>query len=136
MFVWCPPFRLKFADAIEAYSESPTNAFFFTHYVVYVGQAGGGGGQGTLCARFKGDYARILEDSSPKELFSRVEARTRKEKLKRYLSLEPLEYWFMVVEDTDTLKDLERSLQQFLNPPAIVQNRPALYTAETRKAFE
>lgn len=136
MFVWCPPFRLKFADPIKVSNDNQTNAYFITRYVVYVGQAGGGGGQGNLCARFKGEYARALEDASPKELFSREEARSRKDKLKRYLSLEPLEYWFMVVEDTDSLKALERSLQQFLNPPATVQNRPALYTAETRKAFE
>jgi len=136
MFVWCPPLRLKFADPIKVCSASETNAYFVTNYVVYIGQAGGGGGRGDLCARFKGDYARILKQGSPKELFSRTEGKTRKEKLERYLSLEPLDYWFMVVEDTDALMALERSLQEFLNPPAIIQNRAVLYTAETRKAFD
>jgi hypothetical protein len=136
MFVWCPPLRLRFEDPIQVCEARATNEYFVTHYVIYVGQAGGGGGGGSLRARFRTEYSRILDKRSPEELFSRSQPKGRRERLERYLSLEPLEYWFMVTQDTSHLKVLERSLQELLNPPGIAQNRASLYKAETRKAFQ
>lgn len=125
MFLWHPAVRL-ICDS------RPPISF---RYVLYVGQAGAkGGSKNTLRARYRGEYAKLVA-RDPKQLWSAVAPRDRKERLLRFLALSPLEYCWCIIDDTDVLFRLERRLLTIFNPPAVVHGRARLDRKKTQNAF-
>ncbi|MFB6822670.1 hypothetical protein ACFCXA_13880 [Streptomyces virginiae] len=115
MFVWRPAIKLAMADGSEG-------GF---HHVLYIGHAGGAGQLGnTLRNRFR-DYRKHLR-GNPEDLWTREPPTTRAGRLTHYLALHPLEFWFAIVDDRSTIKNLEDRLIHLYNPPINTQGGPKL----------
>ena len=117
MFVWRPPFRLAVAD-----DRKPGSIF----QVLYVGQAGASRDEhgNTLRERYK-SYRKYLR-GDPERLWAPGEPVSRNQRLARYLTLRPLEYWFAVVSDRSQVENLESRLTTLLNPPINDRGRPKI----------
>lgn len=115
MFVWCPELMFR----CENRQDSSATDYERLLWVMYVGKAGVEDGQSdTLKQRFKNGYAKYVgEDPSP--LWNRrpQENTRREELLARYLTVRPLEFWYLVLEDVDDIRTLEKRLIKALNPP-------------------
>jgi hypothetical protein len=119
MFVWRPGFRLRLDSSFGA----DTAGTF--PMILYIGQAGGSPqGENTLKKRY-GGYRKHLK-GDPEHLWTQSEPRMRAERLTRYLSLGPLEYWCAVVEDRSRIEGLEKRMIRLFNPPLNDQHRPRL----------
>lgn len=124
MFVWCPPLTL---------TRSSPHSNQQLRYVLYVGKAGGPEYKNTLRQRFK-TYIKYFS-SNPELLFSNDPLPSREARMRCYLSLEPLEYWFLACESTDTIRDIEARLQALLNPPINKRRERILRAGPSQKAF-
>lgn len=125
MFVWCPRLSLEI--------ESPRSAFC-PKWVVYVGKAGGEGGtHDTIRDRYRSEYSRYV-GSDPKSLWRSPSKDDRSERLARFLSLRPLEYWFLEIKQAEEIPHLERALIKILNPPVNRQHGTTLRAVETEPA--
>ncbi|MFD1663694.1 hypothetical protein ACFSL4_37435 [Streptomyces caeni] len=122
MFVWRPGFRLRLHGDHSGPLADTSGSF---PLILYIGQAGGASrGTNTLRNRYK-NYRKHLR-GDPEELWTQSEPRRRAERLTRYLSLGPLEFWCAVVEDRSRIEGLEKRLIRLFNPPLNDQNRPRL----------
>lgn len=124
MFVWRPKLSLRASGSktLEIY------------WVLYVGRAGGKHSNNTLKARFRSEYRQYL-DTDPEELWSSTPVLSRKERLNRYLSLRPLEFWYSMQTTEGYLEFLEDKLLQLLSPPLNVQKRALLRPIRSISAF-
>lgn len=108
MFVWSPEFTIRFAAP-------PEQAGF--RWVLYVGRAGGlDGGTGTLRQRYANEYSKYVAQD-PSRVWDSEAATTRTDRLKRYLTLRPLEYWYLPLKDPQEIQYLERRLIRLFGPP-------------------
>ena len=123
MFVWRPPFYFD----VDAGRRS-----FDLTQVLYVGRAGGTS-QNTLRERYK-DYRKYLR-GDPAQLWEDGEPLTRPARLTRYLTLRPLEYWFMVIDQPGEVDSAEERLIRILNPPLNKDRRPKLRPRPAVDAF-
>lgn len=125
MFVWRPWFRFDVAAGRTIELEQ----------ILYLGQAGAGQHrQATLRSRYKSGYSKYFP-GDPARLWDDREIIQRHDKLERYLTLRPLEYWFTVIEDREEIAHLEDRLIQLLNPPINRDRRPKLIRGAARPAF-
>ncbi|WP_172273707.1 hypothetical protein [Caulobacter sp. RHG1] len=85
-------------------------------WVMYVGRAGDGSSKQTLRDRYRNDYAKHV-GGDPEQLWDDAPKLNRAAALKKYLSLWPLEYWFLPVEDRTAIPDLEKRLIRLFAPP-------------------
>jgi hypothetical protein len=124
MFVWRPKLDFQLASLhAHGLHESPSAASAgggSFSFVLYVGKAGDGS-KGTLKSRYKDEYSSMI-GASPDIFWSTDEPSNRKERLRYFLSLEPLEYWFQEFP-SNRVGDLETRLIKALNPPANMQGR-------------
>ena len=108
MFVWSSAFMFKF-------DISPAPSFAFP---VYIGSAGAKKNcNGTIKARYQSEYKKIV-NSDPKLLWSQDATKSREKRLKAYLNLRPLEFWYIEMEDPTEIEEIERLLISIFNPPA------------------
>lgn len=107
MFVWKPHLTVPLAVGHE------DRRLWF---VIYVGQAGGDGGSGTLRSRYTSEYRKYVA-KDPERLWANDEPVDREGRLGCFLNLEDLEYWFVASTDFSRLLSLERRLIRILNPP-------------------
>lgn len=107
MFVWRPILYLGM--------ENGQNSQLFLP--VYVGKAGGVPSNNTLDNRYKTEYRAYLGDN-PKLLWTITETTHRVSRLKRYLQLRPLEFWFLPTKDAESADCVESHLLNTLSPPA------------------
>ena len=124
MFVWKPTFSLTFdSGTVEEYLS----------WVLYIGQAGGKEEEtGTIKKRYTGEYYKYIgKDIS--QLWEKDEITKREQLLARYLTLRPLEYWFLTVDNKSEIHLLERKLIKLLRPPLNRQYGPKLRTGKTEK---
>jgi hypothetical protein len=128
MFVWRPSLRLKTA-------QEPHIRDF--PWILYLGQAGGGSGNGNLRQRYHKEYSKVLNED-PNKLFLAEQPNKRLERLRRYLRVRPLEYWWVEVPDRQKLVKLEKILIGMLQPPLNDQHNHArlLKTGKPTNAFE
>lgn len=124
MFVWRPPLHFQLEGQTKPHSFS---------WVLYLGLAGGNKSSNTLKARYKGEYAKYLK-GDPAELFVKSTAAGRVELMKRWLLLQPLEYWWAEVPDTERLVDLEKQFIKLMAPPLNTQHRKLRPREGTRRA--
>lgn len=129
MFVWRPMFQLKCAR------DSGTHDF---PWVLYVGQAGGGSSNATLRERYRGGYSQALM-GDPNNLFSSQTPSNRDERIRRYLRVRPLEFWWTEITDVRKMVQLEKRLIGMLQPPLNEQHnkgRIAVRAGKITVAFQ
>lgn len=115
MFVWRPAMSFRFeADAVES-------AHRLT-WILYVGKVGiENGVSDTFRRRYKDAYKRHVA-KDPTAIFEIPQEKdTRELLLSRYLTLRPLEYWYLPISDISTIVRLEDNLIRLLNPPLNTQ---------------
>ena len=71
-------------------------------WMLYVGRAGSSESARTLKERYRSEYGKYV-GGDPENLWSSDPLINRADLLRRYLSIWPLEYWFLVVEDRDQI---------------------------------
>lgn len=127
MFVWKPELCLRF-------SSPPTEERFC--WVLYVGKAGTNEGKSdTIKHRFQSEYSKyVAQDAAC--LWETHAAIERKERLARYLTLRPLEYWLLTISEIRDILVLEKKLIRMLRPPLNQQHGPKLRPGKPTPAFE
>ncbi len=109
------------------------NSDFFFNWCLYVGQAGADSNN-TLRSRYKQEYRKYLEAKDPEIFWSTDKSTSRKNRLQKVLSLEPIEYWYVQIDDQTKINNLESRLIKLLNPPGNHQGL-ALRPQASRPAF-
>lgn len=127
MFVWRPEIEFHFdPQEVERIS-----------WILYIGKAGiDGGTDDTIKDRYQTEYSKYVgKDASC--LWSDTCASTREEKLSRYLTLRPLEYWFLPL-DRFAVREIalmEKQLIRLFRPPLNKQYGVTLRPGKTQPAF-
>jgi hypothetical protein len=126
MFVWRPCLTLRF---------DPHDEMQVVTFVLYVGKAGVEGGvSDTIQSRYQGEYSKyIARDAS--SLWEEKVPETREERLEKYLTLRPLEYWFLPVERVRDIVQMEKQLIKMLRPPLNTQHGVRLRPGKSEPAF-
>lgn len=124
MFVFQIPFQLT----AEGGKINPS-------YVLYIGRAGDANSRRTFRDRYKGEYDKYIE-GDPAALWENKPINSRSEKLKKYLTIYPLEYWFYRIEDRSKISSIESKLIRFLNPPLNTVGRAKLKKVSESPAFK
>lgn len=127
MFVWRPDLHFPFE------SGSPERI----PWILYVGKAGRvAGDHDTIRHRYLHEYHAFV-GGDVALLWNREPPRDREDRLKRYLCLRPLEYWFLLLDDPNDIYLLERKLIRMLAPPLNRQLAgPRLIPGRPKPAFE
>jgi hypothetical protein len=111
MFVWVPPLQLALSGG---------NSVTDLYWILYVGKAGVAGGTlDTFQDRYIAEYRRYVS-SAPDDLWHHKPGGgelSRADRMKKFLALQPLEYWFLPVTEVERIENLERRLIRLLNPP-------------------
>lgn len=121
MFVWSTP------AVLEGEKHS-----LHLRYPLYVGKANNEG-TSSLRSRYT-EYAKYMQGGLER-LWERDTTSSRKELLARWLTLKPLDYWFLClpgIEDEELVR-LERRLIRLLNPPLNKSNKPKLHVVKKSK---
>lgn len=106
MFVWQP--YLWFQTGPEQSVNFP--------WVLYVGKAGGPEGNGVIRNRYQNEYCKFVGGDAS-QLWKTQEPTKREERLARYLTLRPLEFWWLTIDNIYEIERLERKLISSLRPP-------------------
>jgi hypothetical protein len=128
MFVWSPGPVFRFAN------ERPNH---HATWVLYVGKAGvKDGTRDTFQDRYRSEYQKYL-GQDPTPLWERNnEQLTRARRLQRFLSLRPIEYWYLPVNQINYIVTLEKRLVQIFKPPLNTQHGgPRARFGETQPAW-
>lgn len=84
-------------------------------WVLYVGRAGSETAAYSIKERYRQNYAKYVE-GDPELLWSTDQIANRDQKLARYLTIYPLEFWWLEVPDLAKIKPLEDHLIKMLDP--------------------
>ena len=103
-------------------------------WVLYVGRAGSPDSTKTLKDRYRAEYSKYI-GGDPNQLWDATHPRTREDRLKKYLSIYPLRYWFSIIEDRYKIPVIENRLIKILNPPLNVAGRSRLKIMQPEPAF-
>lgn len=103
-------------------------------WVLYVGRAGSTDSSRTLKDRYRGEYCKYI-GGDPENLWSDEPISNRARLLQRYLSIWPLEYWYLVVQDRKKIPDLEDRLIKLFAPPLNRNGQLRLRKGEPQPAF-
>lgn len=117
MFVWRPELTLQFSD------DSSPERFF---WVLYVGKAGKEDGTAdTIRNRYSTEYSKYV-GKDPSCLWDSHAASKREDRLARYLTLRPLEFWYLTMTNVPDIQLFEKKLIRILQPPLNIQHGPKL----------
>lgn len=126
MFVWKPQLALKFEQA-------PAEERFC--WVLYVGKAGEKDATAdTIRNRYLSEYSKYVGKDATC-LWDHTPAESREDRLSRFLTLRPLEYWFLTLENVRDIELLERRLIKMLRPPLNQQYGRKLRVGKPVPAF-
>ena len=104
-------------------------------WVLYVGKAGERDGtRDTIKNRYQQEYSKYVGQNATC-LWEDTAAESREQRLSRYLTLRPLEYWFLTLDDVRDIQVLERKLIRLLRPPLNQQHGRKLRSGKTVPAF-
>lgn len=127
MFVWTPDFCFRF-ESLPAVER--------VNWVLYVGKAGTEQGtHDTIKHRYRTEYSKYV-GKDPSRLWDREPATSREQRLSRYLTLRPLEYWFLALTKESDIELFERKLIRLLQPPLNQQYGPKIRPGKPVPAFE
>ena len=101
MFCWEPPLTFQTETELSRFD-----------WCLYVGKAE----NTTIRGRFETEYKNYVM-GDPQLLWETKENMTRKERLSKYLCLQPLSIWCLAVDNISLIPDFEDKLLEFLNPP-------------------
>src|SRR5262249_51416484 len=125
-FVWRPRLALKFASA-------PLEERFC--WVLYIGKAGEKDGvKDTIRDRYQSEYSKYVGQDATC-LWDHSPAEKREQRLARFLTLRPLEYWFLTMTDFKDIEILEKKLIRMLCPPLNHQHGRKLRPGKSVPAF-
>ena len=124
MFVYRSHLKMGLADG----------GFHQATWVLYVGRAGSSDSARTLKDRYRSEYCKYV-GGDPENLWSEEPLTNRADVLRRYLSIWPLEYWFLVVEDRAGIPHLEDRLIKLFAPPLNRNGLLRLRRGEPQPAF-
>lgn len=113
MFVWKPYFKIK-----------NNMGKFDLRYILYVGKADAT--TSNLKTRYKKEYSDYVKQQ-PDTIWSKSDIDNRDKRLRKYLNLWELEYWFCSItnsEDINKIDKFERDLIETLSPPINYQYKP------------
>lgn len=113
MFIWKPYFKLI--------NDKGSCEF---RYVLYVGQANSE--TSNLRTRFRSDYYDFIKNC-PDSIWDKIEYENREQRLKKYLNLWELEYWFCSITNSDDFKKIdkyEKELIETLGPMINDMHKP------------
>ncbi len=112
MFVWRPELTIEFSSPPE------TERFC---WVLYIGKAGSEGGTNdTIKNRYLSEYSKYV-GKDPSCLWDSHAASKREDRLARYLTLRPLEFWFLTMTSIPDIQLMEKRLIKILQPPLNIQ---------------
>lgn len=117
MFVWQPTFELKVVTSPHVRRTFP--------FILYIGKAGDGKNRNTLKSRYKSEYSKLVA-RNPEQLWAKGKPTTRDDRLKRYLNLSPLWFWYCEIEEGESIDSLERRLFALFAPPLNTSGSPRL----------
>ena len=126
MFVWHPPLVFTTVKGRAQYEHTQC-------YVLYVGKAAGGR-NGTIRNRYKNEYKQYL-CQDPEQLWNNGLTAERRDRMKKYLCLWPLEFWYAEVKIPSRIKNLEMRLIKMLSPPLNSQLKPRFKLGRPKSAF-
>lgn len=124
LFLFESPLALKTAMGAD----------FHPRVVLYVGRAGDQLSKKTLRDRYRYEYSKYVGGDLTL-LWGEDRASNRAERLARYLTVYPLQYWFSTIEDNNRIAEVERSLIKLLNPPLNVAGRAKVRFSSPSPAF-
>jgi|GEM_PF-2055830 len=122
MFVWQPKFKLRVA----------LDERIALHWILYVGKAGGSVGGGNIRNRYLNEYSKYV-GKDPSCLWEKQDTTKRELVLARYLTLQPLEFWFLTVSNANEIELMERKLIKLLRPPLNIQHGTKLRAGKSEK---
>ena len=125
MFVWHPTLVL---------TRSQPHSDYPLRYILYVGSTGADDSAGTLRERYR-TYVPHFE-ANPRSLWTDEALKSRNARLDCFLSLIPLEFWFLACAEANLIDEIEARLIEFLNPPINARKEPVLRPTSTRTAFQ
>jgi hypothetical protein len=120
-------FRSPLAFGMKDHSHRPS-------WVLYVGRAGSESSANTIKSRYKESYSKHL-DGDPEALWSNQPPINRDERLARYLTIYPIEFWWLPISDRTKIKGLEDHLIKLLDPLLNASQRLRLKAAPAQPAF-
>src|SRR5579872_1166673 len=120
-------FRSPLALGMKDHSHRPC-------WVLYVGRAGSDTSTNTIKSRYKEAYSKHI-DGDPEQLWSEIPPSTREERLARYLSIYPIEFWWLPIPDRAKIKPLEDHLIKLLDPLLNASQRLKLKAEPAQPAF-
>jgi hypothetical protein len=123
MFVWNP-------QAVFSVDSSRRQIPF----ILYIGRAGDTSSANTIQSRYMGEYRNVVE-SNPEILWSQSETNSRDKRMKALLSLQPLEIWYLTIENRNLIAGLEKRLFNLYAPPLNSAGGKRLRPLKTVKAF-
>ena len=126
MFVWHPQLVLA---RMTGNSECEHDQ----RYVLYVGKASGGQ-DATIRDRYQSEYKQFV-CQDPEQLWNKGLTAGRRDRLKKYLCLWPLEFWYTEAKVLSSIDNLERRLIKMLSPPLNCQRKPRYKFAKPKSAF-
>lgn len=103
-------------------------------WILYVGRAGSPDSERTLKDRYRSEYCKYV-GGDPEQLWAAEPASGRVQTLRRYLSIWPTEYWFLVVDDRTKIPELEDRLIKLFAPPLNRNGHLRLRKGEAKPAF-
>jgi hypothetical protein len=103
MFVWTPSSLVLKTDTSPLKFRIP----------IYIGRT-----EVSLKERYRSEYNNLIRGAEADLFWSTAEQSCRGTRLRKYFSLEPLEYWCCVVVRPELLRSLETRLLSLFNPPA------------------
>lgn len=123
MFVFAS--KLVFQTATASFS--PT-------WVLYVGRAGNATSNRTIRDRYQGEYCKYI-GKDPEILWSTNAPTCREERMARFLTIYPLQYWFTTIADRSQIPNIEDRLIKLLAPTLNERQQPRLRPQAPQTAF-
>ncbi len=127
MFVWRPVLTIRFAA--EPATEQP-------FWVLYIGKAGQEyGNHDTIRDRYISEYKKYV-GKDPSCLWKECQPTSRGNRLALFLTLRPLEFWFLELSNVRDIAILEKKLIKLLRPPLNHQHGAVVRPGKPVPAFE
>jgi hypothetical protein len=127
----CGVYMFVFASTLVFRSES--NSFSPT-WVIYVGRAGSATSNRTVRDRYYGEYCKYI-GKNPEVLWHKTAPSTREERMARFLTIYPLQYWYTTIEDHEKIPSIEDRLIKLLSPVLNDRQLPRLRPQPPQAAF-
>jgi hypothetical protein len=108
----CGVYMFVFQSSLNLELENQVD--FRPAWALYVGRAGSASSVQTLKERYRNAYGRYL-GRNPEVLWNSNKPRSRNDLLAKYLTIYPLQYWYLIIRDRTKIEHSEERLIKLLN---------------------